>query len=108
MTFLVFQKLLVIAINYVNDFIVVTDRKVFVGMLGKTQSEEDLKLMFDDFGTIEECTILRDTNGQSKGNHHLSHHNSVHTHITQSPHPSPSYECTRERHVYRSLKAFWK
>lgn len=43
------------------------DRKVFVGMLGKTQSEEDLKLMFDDFGTIEECTILRDTNGQSKG-----------------------------------------
>ncbi|XP_075250319.1 uncharacterized protein LOC142342668 isoform X8 [Convolutriloba macropyga] len=43
------------------------DRKVFVGMLGKTQNEDDLKKLFGDFGTIEECTILRDTNGQSKG-----------------------------------------
>ena len=49
-------------------FVWCLDRKVFVGMLGKTQNEDDLKSLFGDYGTIEECTILRDTNGQSKGN----------------------------------------
>ena len=41
------------------------DRKLFVGMLSKSQSEDDIRRMFEKFGPIEECTILRFVVGQS-------------------------------------------
>jgi CUG-BP- and ETR3-like factor len=43
------------------------ERKLFVGMLSKTMNEQDVRNMFSTFGVIEECSILRDNNGQSKG-----------------------------------------
>ncbi|CAG2103501.1 unnamed protein product [Medioppia subpectinata] len=43
------------------------ERKLFVGMLSKTMSESDIRVMFSSYGVIEECSILRDNSGMSKG-----------------------------------------
>lgn len=44
-----------------------SERKLFVGMLSKKYGEIDVRSMFGVYGAIEECTVLRDTAGQSKG-----------------------------------------
>jgi len=50
--------------------IAVEERKLFVGMLSKKCSENDVRMMFAPFGTIEECTILREQSGQSRGQYY--------------------------------------
>uniref|UniRef100_A0AC34FAA1 RRM domain-containing protein n=1 Tax=Panagrolaimus sp. ES5 TaxID=591445 RepID=A0AC34FAA1_9BILA len=47
------------------------ERKLFVGMLSRTANEEDVRKMFESYGTIEEVTVLRE-NGKSKGRFFLN------------------------------------
>ncbi|XP_062501900.1 CUGBP Elav-like family member 3-B isoform X2 [Corticium candelabrum] len=42
-------------------------RKLFIGMLPKAYSGEDVRQMFDKFGDIEEVNVLHDTAGISRG-----------------------------------------
>ena len=49
-------------------FFSITERKLFVGMLSRKCNEQDVRTMFSRYGIIDECTVLRDSNGQSKGN----------------------------------------
>ena len=42
-------------------------RKVFVGMLSKVANEDDVRVMFEPYGNVEEVTVLRDKEGMSKG-----------------------------------------
>ena len=62
--------LFVFVLRFSNDikFKNVEDRKLFVGMLNKQMSEDDVRRIFEPYGAIEECTILRGPNGESKGN----------------------------------------
>ena len=53
------------------DFVFVEDRKLFVGMISKTTTEDDLRVMFAPFGTIENVTVLRDVDKRSKGGYRV-------------------------------------
>lgn len=52
---------------YLTCFLCFAERKLFVGMLNKKYTEADVRQLFTGHGTIEECTVLRDQVGQSKG-----------------------------------------
>ena len=43
------------------------DRRLFVGMLSKTCSENDVRAMFTTYGVVEDVSILRNPDGTSKG-----------------------------------------
>jgi CUG-BP- and ETR3-like factor len=43
------------------------ERKLFVGMVSKNFDEQSIRVLFQSYGTIEDCTILRDANGKSRG-----------------------------------------
>ncbi|CAI8045800.1 CUGBP Elav-like family member 6 [Geodia barretti] len=43
------------------------ERRLFVGMLSRDLSEDDVRLMFSQFGQVEDVSILRNAQGTSKG-----------------------------------------
>jgi RNA recognition motif-containing protein len=36
-------------------------------MVSKNLDEQNIRVLFQSYGTIEDCTILRDANGKSRG-----------------------------------------
>jgi len=50
-----------------EGFCFTQERKVFVGMLSRNLTEEDITMIFAPFGTIEDCVVLKDGEGNSKG-----------------------------------------
>lgn len=61
----------IIYFNYRTFTLYFLERKLFVGMLSRTANEEDVRKMFESYGTIEEVTVLRE-NGKSKGRFFLN------------------------------------
>lgn len=53
--------------NFIKFIYFNVERKLFVGMLSKKISENDVRIMFSAYGSIEECTVLRDNNNISRG-----------------------------------------
>ncbi|GIY89261.1 hypothetical protein CDAR_59261 [Caerostris darwini] len=47
--------------------LILEDRRLFVGMLSKTKSEDDVRKLFRPYGKVEQVTILRGRDGLSKG-----------------------------------------
>ena len=45
----------------------IEERKLFVGMLSKKMAEDDVRSLFTRFGTVEECSVIRDENKISRG-----------------------------------------
>ncbi|KAK5969654.1 ELAV-type RNA binding protein variant B [Trichostrongylus colubriformis] len=43
------------------------ERKLFIGQLAKKHNEDDIRSSFGKFGHIEECTVLREADGKSRG-----------------------------------------
>ncbi|KAK6732316.1 hypothetical protein RB195_016601 [Necator americanus] len=43
------------------------ERKLFIGQLSKKHNEDDIRNYFGKFGHIEECTVLREADGKSRG-----------------------------------------
>ena len=43
------------------------ERRLFVGMLSRELTEEDVRQMFTQFGQVEDVSILRNAQGASKG-----------------------------------------
>lgn len=50
-----------------DNFRCIVERKLFVGMLNKKLAEDDVREMFSQFGHIEDCTVLKDAEGKSRG-----------------------------------------
>lgn len=63
--------------NWIIILFAEEERKLFVGMLPKNMADEDLKKEMLPFGAIEDCVILRDRDGNSKGKEQVLHHQSL-------------------------------
>jgi RNA recognition motif-containing protein len=50
-----------------SDLNFVLERKLFIGMVSKNFDEQSIRNLFQSYGSIEDCTILRDGNGKSRG-----------------------------------------
>nr|DBA17451.1 TPA: hypothetical protein GDO54_002899 [Pyxicephalus adspersus] len=63
------EKNNVVLTNYLSCTfpVAVEDRKLFIGMVSKKCNENDIRVMFSQFGQIEECRILRGPDGLSRG-----------------------------------------
>lgn len=49
------------------DLMDAAENKLFIGMIPKEVAEDELRRLFSPFGEIQDLTVLRDNNGESRG-----------------------------------------
>ena len=77
-------------------------------MVSKKLSEEEIKNMFNQFGAIEDCTVLRDDSGISRGEEIEAHTMVSRANLKVRSRKSFSFQAYSKPYRAHKFKEAWK